>query len=81
MEPMLCPSCKTNRTRFNLIEQNVRAIKMNPQTGNIEEEFTNNDAGPFHMMYQGPAYRVQCAACGLTENMEMFVKHAQNHSM
>jgi hypothetical protein len=81
MEPMLCPSCKTNRTRFNLIEQHARPVKMNPQTGSVEEEYTNENAGPFHMMYTGPAYRVQCAACGLVENMEMFVKMAQSHSL
>ncbi|MBO9129214.1 DNA alkylation repair protein [Bacillus sp. 165] len=81
MEPMLCPSCKTNRTRFNMIEQKVKAVKLNPQTGSVVEEFAEENAGPFHMAYQGPAYRVQCAACGLIENQETFVKHAQHHSL
>ncbi|WP_028400498.1 hypothetical protein [Ectobacillus panaciterrae] len=81
MEPMLCPACKTNRTRFNLIEQNVRPVKIDPQSGSIEEEYTSDNAGPFHMPYQGPDYRVQCAACGLVENMEMFVKMAQSQSI
>jgi hypothetical protein len=44
----------------------------------VEQEFAE-DAGPFHMSYQGPDYRVQCAVCGLNENMDMFVKMAQFH--
>ncbi|UOY93043.1 DNA alkylation repair protein [Ectobacillus sp. JY-23] len=78
MEPLLCPACKTNRTRFNLIAQQVKQVKLNPQSGSVEQEFAE-DAGPFHMSYQGPDYRVQCAVCGLNENMDMFVKMAQVH--
>jgi len=79
MEPMLCPSCKTNRTRFNIIEQLPKAVKVNPQTGAIEQEFTEGNLDPFHLPYRGPAYRVQCAVCGLVENAEMFVMRARNH--
>ena len=68
MEPMLCPSCKTNRTRFNILEQQVKPVKLNPQTGQVEEEYTNETMNAFHMTYQGPTYRVQCAVCGLVEN-------------
>ncbi len=80
LEPMLCPNCKTNRTRFNLIEQQPRAVKLNPQTGEIEQEYTNDTLNPFHLPYRGPSYRVQCAACGLIENPEMFIKRAQHSS-
>ncbi|ANB58196.1 hypothetical protein GFC29_1012 [Anoxybacillus sp. B7M1] len=80
MEPMLCPNCKTNRTRFNLIEQRPVAVKLHPQTGEIEQEYTNDSLDPFHLPYRGPSYRVQCAACGLIENQEMFIKHAQHFS-
>ncbi|WP_027410441.1 hypothetical protein [Anoxybacteroides tepidamans] len=78
MEPMLCPNCKTNRTRFNLIEQRARAVKLHPQTGEIEHEYSNDTLDPFHLPYRGPDYRVQCAACGLIEQPEMFIKHAQH---
>lgn len=80
MEPMLCPSCKTNRTRFNILEQQVKPVKLNPQTGQVEEEYTNETMNAFHMAYQGPTYRVQCAVCGLVENPEQFIKPAQNQS-
>ena len=52
MEPMLCPSCKTNRTRFNILEQQVKPVKLNPQTGQVEEEYTNETMNAFHMAYQ-----------------------------
>ena len=52
MEPMLCPSCKTNRTRFNILEQQVKPVKLNPQTGQVEEEYTNETMNVFHMAYQ-----------------------------
>ena len=68
MEPMLCPSCKTNRTRFNILEQQVKPVKLNPQTGQVEEEYTNETMNAFHMAYQESTYRVQCAVCGLVEN-------------
>ena len=83
MEPMLCPSCKTNRTRFNILEQQVKPVKLNPQTGQVEEEYTNETMNAFHMTYQ-PTYRVQCAVCGLVENpnnllnlrkISLFLKH------
>ncbi len=80
MEPMLCPSCKTNRTRFNILEQQVKPVKINPQTGQVEEEYTNETMNAFHMVYQGPTYRVQCAVCGLVENPEQFIKPAQSQS-
>ena len=51
MEPMLCPSCKTNRTRFNILEQQVKPVKLNPQTGQVEEEYTNETMNAFHMAY------------------------------
>ncbi|MFX3625376.1 MAG: DNA alkylation repair protein [Ectobacillus sp.] len=81
MEPMLCPSCKTNRTRFNMIEQNARPVKVDPQTGDIQEEYSGETAGPFHLLYHGPSYKVQCATCGLIENPEMFIKMAQSRSV
>lgn len=80
LEPMLCPGCKTNRTRFNIIEQHPKAVKLHPQTGELETEYTNGALDPFHLPYRGPSYRVQCAACGLIENAETFVKHAQHFS-
>lgn len=75
--PYLCPNCKTNRSRFNLIQQMATPVKIDPKSGDIIEQYQNSDAGPFHMTYQGPELKVQCAACGLIEDEQMFIKRAQ----
>ncbi|KGX87052.1 DNA alkylation repair protein [Pontibacillus litoralis] len=75
--PYLCPNCKTNRTRFNLIEQNARAIKKHPQTGEVTEEWIGENLEPMHLSYQGPNIRVQCATCGVIEDEISFVKRAE----
>ncbi|MGM8211320.1 DNA alkylation repair protein [Virgibacillus sp. W0430] len=71
-----CPNCKTNRTRFNIIEQVDRSVKLDPHSGDIITEFTSNNMDPFHMAYNGPKYRIQCGACGLIENEHTFIKYA-----
>ncbi|KGX85807.1 hypothetical protein [Pontibacillus marinus] len=76
-QPYLCPNCKTNRTRFNLIEQVSKPIKMDPQTGETVEEYTNDNLSPMHMKYNGSELRVQCAACGVIEDEITFIKRAQ----
>ncbi|MFC4322783.1 DNA alkylation repair protein [Litchfieldia salsa] len=74
----LCPNCKTNRTRFNIIQQVAKAVKVDKVTGDILEEF-GEDIGPLHMPYRGPSYKVQCGVCGLVEDEISFIKRAQNH--
>ncbi|TWI59242.1 DNA alkylation repair protein [Halalkalibacter nanhaiisediminis] len=75
--PYLCPNCKTNRSRFNMIQQIATPVKLDPKSGDIIEQYQNSDAGPFHLTYQGPELKVQCAACGLIEDERMFIKRAQ----
>lgn len=73
-----CPNCKTNRTRFNIVEQVVTAVKLNPETGEIVEKFgSTGEAGPFHAHYNGPERRVQCGSCGLIEDERTFVKFGE----
>lgn len=77
--PYLCPNCKTNRSRFNMIEQIPKPVKLDPVTGDLMEEYA--DAAmldPFHIGYNGPQYKIQCGACGLVEEEEMFAKRAQS---
>ncbi|MDR6226483.1 DNA alkylation repair protein [Desmospora profundinema] len=73
--PYLCPTCGTNRSRFNLIEQVVRPVKKDPISGEILENIPLTD--PFQVSYHGEHYRVQCGVCGVIEPEERFIKTAQ----
>jgi rubredoxin len=75
--PYRCPNCKTNKSRFNLIKQVPQSVKIDPNTGNIIEEFAEEQLTPFHMAYKGPDLRVQCAACGLIEDEKTFIKFGE----
>lgn len=68
-----CPNCRTNKTRFNLIQQVATSIKKDPQTGEITQEYSLDTLEPFHLPYRGPDIRVQCASCGLIEDEKTFV--------
>ncbi len=71
-----CPNCKTNRTRFNIVEQHPKIVKLDAETGDIVEEYTAENKEPFHLPYRGPHIKVQCGVCGLLEDEEMFKKYA-----
>lgn len=70
-----CPNCKTNKSRFNLIEQVVHPVKKDAQSGAIIEEYNIDQLEPFHLPYNGPDLRVQCAACGLIESEQTFAAY------
>ncbi|AXN37170.1 DNA alkylation repair protein [Peribacillus butanolivorans] len=67
-----CPNCRTNKSRFNLIQQIPTPVKKDPQSGEIVEQYSNDSLQPFHLAYNGPEVRVQCAACGLIEDEKTF---------
>jgi len=77
MHPYCCPNCKTNRMRFNIIEQNATAVKLDPQTGSRIETYNEGEVEPFHQIYNGPDKRIQCASCGLIETEHTFIKYAE----
>ncbi|MTH52060.1 DNA alkylation repair protein [Bacillus mangrovi] len=77
--PYLCPNCKTNRSRYHIIEQKAQAVKLNPQTGELLEEYSSESLDPFHLPYKGSARRVQCGSCGLVEDEHTFIKFAESH--
>ncbi|WP_456274362.1 DNA alkylation repair protein [Bacillus sp. AK031] len=78
--PYRCPNCKTNRSRFNIIQQVPQSVKLDPNSGNIVEQYENNNVDPFHIAYKGPEIKVQCAACGLVEDERTFKKFGESMS-
>ncbi|WNF21370.1 DNA alkylation repair protein [Mesobacillus jeotgali] len=77
-KPYRCPNCKTNRTRFNMISQVPQPVKLNPQSGEIVEQYSNDQLEPFHLPYKGPKLKIQCAACGLVEDEKTFAKFGES---
>jgi len=77
-DPYLCPNCKTNKTRFNLIEQVATPVRLDPNTGSIVENFADRSPDPFHLPYRGPELKVQCAVCGVIDDEIAFIKRAQS---
>ncbi|NHM29338.1 DNA alkylation repair protein [Neobacillus terrae] len=75
--PYRCPNCKTNRSRFNLIQQLPHPVKMDPNSGEIVQEYSQNDLDPFHIPYKGPELKVQCGVCGLVEDERTFIKFGE----
>ncbi|MBF0708958.1 MULTISPECIES: DNA alkylation repair protein [Bacillales] len=79
MTAYLCPRCKTNRMRFNKIEQKATSVKLDPQSGEVMSIIEEGKADPFHMVYKGPSIRVQCGACGEIGDEETFIQFARSH--
>lgn len=77
--PYLCPSCKTNRSRFTIINQMPNYVKKDPGSGDITNTYERDMLDPFHIPYNGNSIRVQCGACGIIEDENSFVAMARNH--
>ena len=77
--PYRCPSCKTNRTRFNIIQQLSQSVKLDPASGEVVEQYESGELQPFHLAYNGPDKKIQCAACGLVEDEMTFKKFGESN--
>jgi hypothetical protein len=75
--PYRCPNCKTNKTRFNKIEQIAHPIKLDASTGEIIKTYQDGNVEPYHHIYQGPKFKIQCVACGVIEDEKTFIHFAQ----
>lgn len=69
-----CPTCKA-KSRFNIIEQVATPVKVNLNNGELEKV---DMLGPFHLAYNGPEKKIQCATCGLIEDEIRFTKMAES---
>lgn len=76
--PYLCPSCRSNRTRFAILDQIPVYVKLDPDTGAVLQQYDREHLEPFHLPYQGTPRRVQCGVCGLIEDEQTFVTLAQS---
>ncbi|WP_077621813.1 DNA alkylation repair protein [Sediminibacillus massiliensis] len=76
-QPYQCPNCKSNKSRFNLFEQTPNYVKLDPNSGDMVLQYTDETLEPFHVKYQGPKVRVQCGVCGLMEDEIRFIKQAE----
>lgn len=77
--PFMCPTCKSNRMRFTVIEQIPRYVRLDPQTGQIVAELAPEQLDTFHQPYKGDSFKIQCGVCGTIESEERFVKMAEHY--
>lgn len=77
--PFMCPTCKSNRMRFTVIEQIPRYVRLDPQTGQIVAELAPEQLDTFHQPYKGDSVKIQCGICGTIESEERFVKMAEHY--
>ncbi|MFT9847111.1 DNA alkylation repair protein [Aneurinibacillus sp. REN35] len=77
--PYLCPGCKSNRTRFAILNQIPHYVKMDPHNGEVVQDYEADTLDAFHIPYNGSERRIQCGACGMTENEQAFIAMAQHY--
>ena len=77
-KPYLCPTCKSNRMRFTVIEQTPRYVRLDPQSGELVAELSRDELDTFHQPYKGESYMIQCGICGTTEQEVRFIKMAEH---